>query len=161
MTRKKRTTKENLLKNISKSSIGTFSIRFNPSLRYKIELASRMGHRTLSGFIESCIIEVLKNKLWPDCKEGYLVTEFIDQNLWGYEYADRVAKLGIHSQNLLDLKEKLIWKIITESPELWKGPKNQFGLPEKPYLESNLDFMELRKNWETIEKAAGVSLDQP
>lgn len=149
-----------------KENSGTLTIRFDPKLRYQLELTARLQCRNnLSGLIEDCVRKTIKTtalypeNVFPDADRTITIGSYIE-NLWDVDISDRVAKLGIHAPHLLEYKEQKIWKLITQTSSLWIGEINQLGLPLRTDVVSNFDFVKLRNNWDLFVKVANGELEQ-
>ncbi|MGF6470143.1 hypothetical protein [Paraburkholderia youngii] len=119
------------------------TVRFDPRLRYLVELAARKQRRTVSSFLEwaaeQAINEVtIGTKVFED-EPGFPRTEDVSAGdwadlLWDVDRPDRLAKLGQHFPELLTYDEQIIWKRIQEDAEVWHGG-------------AQLDFPLMRSRW--------------
>lgn len=117
------------------SGSGTLSIRFDPKLRYQVELAARVEYQNLSSFIEDAIRERLKKvKINPFDESNDTVFSCIEQ-LWDVDIPDRIIKLANLFPHLLDHEEQKIWKYIRENFLYSTGDKIKIDLIRKDWKE--------------------------
>ena len=121
---------------LSNDGSGTLSIRFDPKLRYALELGARVEHRNLSNLMEAAIREYLtKVKLHSYINNEDTISNCIEK-LWDVDLPDRLCKLGMIAPHLLNHDEQKIWKWINERSIYW--------------IEQNIDFQRVRIEWESI-----------
>jgi hypothetical protein len=96
------------------------SVRIDPRLKYLAELAARKQRRTLSGFIEWAIEDVLtrvelrQRGLGFDNDENVTVEQEADR-LWDVDEAERFARLAILYPDLLTFEDQRVWKLLNDS----------------------------------------------
>ncbi len=118
------------------------SLRVDPVVRFGLELAARAGKRTVSGVIESAIETLFENtrlKL-PDGEEFSL--RHIVSAIWSPNEVERLVGLGIALPNLLDFDESRMWKVITETRDLWNHPRQRTRV--------NFDWETAVNSWEKL-----------
>jgi hypothetical protein len=113
------------------------TVRFDPRLRYLVELAARKQRRTVSSFLEwaaeQAVNEVtIGTKVFED-EPGVPRIDDVSAGdwadlLWDVDRPDRVAKLGLNFPELLTYDEQIIWKRIQEDGEVWEGAELVFPL---------------------------------
>lgn len=116
-----------MIKNKANPSSGTLSIRFDPKLRYSIELAARVLHRSLSGLIEAAIRDYLEfiflTKPGDDTVDKDDLSAIIE-DLWDVDHSYRFCNLALKYPHLLNYEEQKLWKIILGNPAYWDDKKN-------------------------------------
>ncbi len=144
----------------------TVTVRLDPKLNYFTELAARSQRRTKSSFIEWAVAEALKSVNLPealvyDDDIGSMRSPTINEksfDLWHVDEPDRIAALAIHAPALLTHDEQLIWKLVRENGNLWKGRHDTFGEWRWEVKEGGLVLERLREHWETFKKVANQEL---
>ena len=147
---------------LARSEIVT--VRFNPQLRYLIELAARKQRRTVSSLIE-CEIEKNLSKMF--LKEAGINSaapvsvEDEKDKLWDTEEADRFAKLAFNYPELLNHYEQVLWRLIKENGYVWN-----ICVDEKTMeyfwdgKEQSLNFKKLQETWERFQAVAMGDADK-
>jgi hypothetical protein len=154
------------------------SVRLEPKVRFAAELAGRQYRRTLSGFIEMAVKEMLtqicfegytmyrdnlkdattvedKKKDSGDLDPSYFSMMRIAERVWDSDEIDRTMKLARENQELLTLEEKRIWKVIQNDEKYWE-PTGEEMINEAGEFREKMDLrIELvREDWEEIKKRA-------
>jgi len=139
------------------------TIRFDPKLRYLIELAARKQRRTVSSFLE-WVAEKSLDQVFLYEGTGYNGDHNVTiadeaENLWDVDDAERLARLAIRYPDLLTHEEQLIWKTIKDSGLIWEGVdwNGTRWVPNWAKLEQGV-FPQLRDDWETFKKVASGEL---
>ena len=109
---------------LSRSEVVT--VRFDPKLRYALELGARAHRRTVSSFIEwaveKALVDVPLQGAASDTKENVL--NWLPK-LWDVGHAERVWKLFNNFPNLLTFEEERAAMAIAKCPLLFLGPENK------------------------------------
>lgn len=129
------------------------TVRFDPRLRYLVELAARKHRRTVSSFLEwaaeRAVMEltigekiVEKEVGSPELREVSF-GEWSDL-LWDVDRPDRLVKLALGFPDLLTYDEQVIWKRIQEDRDVWRAE------PPSPLQMTDwtvIDFQLVRSRW--------------
>lgn len=136
----------------------TVTVRLDPKLRYLAELAARKQRRTLSSFIEWAIEDSLKRvHLYEGSGDNDDQSRSVadeKSNLWDVDEPDRFAKLALSYEYLLTHEEQVLWKVIRETGNLWKGRDDSDGNWEWQVDKDSLVLELLREHWEDLNKVA-------
>jgi hypothetical protein len=139
----------------------TVTVRFDPKLRYLLELAARKQRRTVSSFIEWAVEESLKQVLIREDSHSNsgvsnLSIADVAAVLWDVDESDRLALLAFDYPDMLTHEEQTIWKMVKEHGLFWDGFHDEFGSEkwrwnvEKHYLR----FQILREYWPALKSFA-------
>lgn len=106
-------------------------VRFNPRLRYAIELLARKEHRTVSSMIEKLVDEAIKKhsiKILPQIEddferyaEPYLeasITKALEY-VWHTDEMRRFIATALRVPNLLSYEEERMWNFIKNNRHYW------------------------------------------
>jgi hypothetical protein len=148
-----------------KSKVGTprtevFAMRLDPKLKYLAEIAARKQRRSLANFMEWAIELGLKNtELNNDSQYSATVWDK-SGDLWDVDDADRFAKLVFMTPELMTYDEQILWKVICETGQVWKGAHDsdgdwQWGIGEKYLIGERL-----RQYWNDFRKVASGEADK-
>lgn len=124
------------------------TVRFDPRVRFALELASRVQRRTVSSLIEWAVDRTLREVKTqaPDGRETP-ISQLLSQ-IWDVDEADRFLNLALTAPELLTFEEQRIWKHIHKfKSELWKNDTPDRGA--------------IRRNWEKIKKFQSISWFTP
>lgn len=131
----------------------TVTVRLEPKLRYLAELAARKQRRTLSSFIEWAIEATLEREtLYSyDSAAGPMDATGAEaaNDLWDVDEADRFVMLAVNVPSLLTHDEQVLWKLIKETPYVWKNSDKAV-----------IDFQRLRECWDTLKAVSGGEADR-
>ena len=133
----------------------TVTVRFDPKLRFALELASRRQRRTVSSFIEWAVDQAVRQeKLFPE-KSSSLTIHDATERIWDVEDSERFVNLANHHPHLLTHEEEVLWKLIKTMSFLWLSPES-LASDEKEWEKklNKLDFIRLRGVWKDLNKAA-------
>jgi hypothetical protein len=100
---------------LSRSEVVT--VRFDPKLRYALDLGARAHRRTVSSFIEWAVEKALVDV--PLCGATSETTENVLEwlpKLWDIDHAERVWKLANNFPNLLTFEEERAALAIAKCP---------------------------------------------
>ncbi len=122
----------------------TMTVRLDPRLRYLAELAARKQHQTLSSYIEWAIQQSLRQVELGDSPASCVAYE--GGFLWSDDDLQRFAQLASRYPNLLNHEEQARWRLIRDTPAVWKDG------------ELNLEL--LRGNWEKFVAVARGEADR-
>ncbi len=141
----------------------TVTIRFDPKLRYLMEVAARKQRRTVSSFIEWSVEQTLSQvELTMADNETHDPVARAALWLWEPHEADRLAKLALYYPDLLTYDELVVWKLIEECEGLWNWPTPRTGLEKHivaPERDKALNYPKLRAHWEDVKKVAAGEAD--
>ena len=138
----------------------TVTLRLDPRLRYLTELAARKQRRTVSSFIEWAVEQALPLvMLKGDSSSGHSDLLHASVILWDPIAADRLAKLGLYSPDLLTYGEQVLWKLIQECEPLWLVAFNQRKTLPPQEQDKVLLYPALRLHWEALQKVAAGEAD--
>jgi len=138
---------------LSRSEVVT--VRFDPRLRFGLELAARKQRRTVSSFIEWAVDKALSEITVEDKMDNrgpYNIHELLGLT-WHVHPADRLVKLGEMFPELLTYDEECSYKTIVENrnffwKESWTGDR---VIP---------DFNKIRENWDALQNNTWTLPDQ-
>ena len=105
----------------------TVTIRLDPKLRYLVELAVRVQRRTTSSFIEWSIEKALDLVVLDEGTNRACTVDEAAFLLWDPDEEDHFALLGFWHPELMTYEEQQLWKIVRESPWLWRGAYQDQG----------------------------------
>lgn len=130
-----------------------FAMRFDPKTKYLAEVAARKQRRSLSNFMEWAVELALKNTfLEHDSQESVWD---MSTDLWDVDEADRFIRMAFIHPELLTYDEQVLWKVICEWGNLWKGKKDQEGKWQwKTDDLSKLNLERLRRKWKILKSIA-------
>ena len=114
-------------------------VRFNPKLRFAIDLLSRQEQRTISSLIEKLTGEALKTytlKVAPYTDEEIEQTsiekpylekpmEEVMNDLWHVDEAHRFINTAFHAHHLFSYEEETIWNFIKRNGYYWTMYKSK------------------------------------
>ena len=128
----------------TKNTRESLTLRFDPRMRYGLELLARRQHRTISAVVEWAVGMALHHP-----SEGLMFrkgegeeAELLLEKVWDVSEPDRLINLAENFPDLLSYDEGWIWKVLTENSSI---TKNQDG-------SWNMDI--IRKDWEQIKEYA-------
>jgi hypothetical protein len=118
---------------LSRSEVVT--VRLDPKTRYLAELAARRQRRTLSSYIEWVIAENLDMFVdWEPSRSG-VDAQLLAERFWDVDDCDRLVKLALYDNSLLNFREQVLWKRIQEQA-----------------APGDLDLSERKAKWEKVRK---------
>ena len=132
----------------------TVTVRLEPKLRYLAELAARKQRRTLSSFIEWAIEATLERDTYSyDSATGPIGATWAEvvNDLWDVDERDRFVLLARNMPSLLTHDEQVLWKLIKETPYVWKT---------HPTIGPGIDFDRLRECWPVLNAVARGEADR-
>jgi hypothetical protein len=149
----------------------TVTVRFDPRLRYLLELAARRQRRTVSSFIEWAVEESFSHVIIKegfDEREGNYSVSVAEaaSRLWDVDEADRFVKLAFIYPDMLTHEEQILWKLIRRTGSLWRGHYADLGNAEETLEwtwrveEGNLIFDRLREYWGKFKAVAEGDMDE-
>lgn len=145
----------------------TVTVRFDPKLRYLLELAARKQRRTVSSFIEWAVEESLKQVLLrEDSNTNNGVNNFsiaaAGGVLWDVDEPDRFALLALGYPDMLTHEEQTIWKMVKENGLFWDGFHNQMDSFKWEWrvAKDSLRFQVLREHWPALKSLASGEIAQ-
>ena len=116
------------------------TVRFDPKLRYALDLGARAHRRTVSSFIEwaveKALVDVPLYGATSDKTENVL--EWLPK-LWDIDHAERVWTLANTFPNLLTFEEERAAKAISENPLQFMNQST-----------GNVDFKKVNLVWEGL-----------
>lgn len=125
----------------------TVTVRFDPRLRYLVELGSRKQRRTVSSFVEVAVEAYLSQVDLTE--ETTVASEAVA--LWEPEECERFARLAKKHPELLDHEEQLTWSFIRGHPLFWADTHwTGDGLVEWSKKNENLVLWKVRRYWPKI-----------
>jgi hypothetical protein len=134
------------------------AVRFDPELKYMMELAARVQRRSVANYVEWAVEESLKNveiHLFgiDDGEPTMLSDRQVRSDLWDPLEPDRFCNLAYIAPNLLTHDEQKLWKFIKEVVSILYPSSNGFLMEVK--VDQHLEAMELvRKSWEFLKNSA-------
>ena len=134
----------------------TVTVRLDPQLRYMADMAARSQRRTLSSFIEWAIHRSLDDVSLRDSEgDADKVSDLVDE-LWDVDEADRFMLLVGFNPDLLTHEEQILWKLITETPEVWSvDPSEQIGMYGRTEIDvQTIRIDKLRSKWQELKATA-------
>ena len=139
----------------------TVTVRFDPKLRYLLELAARKQRRTVSSFIEWAVEESLKQVLIREVSNSNsgvsnLSIADVAAVLWDVDESDRLALLAFDYPDMLTHEEQTIWKMVKEHGLFWDGYHNQLNSFKWEWrvAKDSLQFQILREYWPELQSVA-------
>jgi hypothetical protein len=91
---------------LSRSEVVT--VRFDPKLRFALELASRRQRRTVSSFIEWVVAQaIMQEKLSPEQSSSLTIDDIV-RKIWDVQGSKRLANLADNFPELLTHEEELL-----------------------------------------------------
>jgi hypothetical protein len=135
------------------------TVRFDPKLKYLSELAARKQRRPLSSYIEWAVerslAEVQLKEDWNGEKITVNDAERIHQ-LWDLDEPDRIIRLALYFPDLLTHDEQIVWKLVRENGNIWKGrfsgsPDLEWRWEVKP---ETIIWQRLREYWPDFKAVA-------
>jgi len=103
----------------------TVQVRFDPRMRYSLELASRLQRRSVSSFVE-CAADAYLASVVVDVDPAFSsrstselsLKQLVDQ-LWDVDEIVRFVRLAQIAPKLLTYEEELIWRFIASTACFW------------------------------------------
>jgi hypothetical protein len=144
---------------LSRSEIVT--VRFDPKVRYLVELAARKHRRTVSSFIEWAVELSFKQVGLLDASPEHVIpltVRDMAEVLWDIDEADRFVTLAIRLPDLLVHEEQILWKLIYENGFLWKGRFGPRGEWDYTVQHASLIKSRLRNHFATFKSVAAGDL---
>jgi len=80
--------------------------------------------------------------------------------LWDVDEADRFVKLALNYPDLLTHDEQVLWKLIQENGNLWRGHYDSDGDWRWKITENSIIYKRLRENWELFNGVAAGDIDK-
>jgi len=104
---------------LSRSEVVT--VRFDPKVRYALDLAARAQRRTVSSLIEWAVDRAL-HEVTTQAPNGQetKITDLLNQ-IWDVDESDRFLNLAITAPELLTFEEQKILKHMRGFSHLWDG----------------------------------------
>lgn len=139
----------------------TMTMRLDPKLNFLVEMAGRAQRRTKSSYAEWAVEQGLSQTWVPGAADWngqpQSIADLADR-LWDVDEADRLAKLAFHAPTLMTHDEQVIWKVIINHHDFWKGKWAQMGPFAEEWKwtvqESSLLFDRVRDEFELIKRVA-------
>jgi uncharacterized protein (DUF1778 family) len=137
----------------------TVTVRFDPKLRYLLELAARKQRRTVSSFIEWAVEESLKQVVLREDSHSNngasnLSIADVAAVLWDVDESDRFALLALDYPDMLTHEEQTIWKLVKEHGLFWDGFHGHSFKWEWRVAKDSLRFQILREYWPELQSVA-------
>lgn len=135
-----------------------FAMRFDPRIKYLAEIAARKQRRSLSNFMEWAVELGLMNTFLVQNSQVSVLD--MSNEFWDVIEADRFVKLAYGHPELLSFHEQLLWKVICERGNLWKGKKDSAGNWRWKTDDVNkLSIERLRRKWDLLKSVASGEIE--
>jgi hypothetical protein len=100
----------------------TVTVRLDPKIHYLASIAARYQQRTLSGFIERAVRQVLSHEalMESEATPGNTPAPHLSpwlEGLWDVDESDRIFKLATFMPSLMTIAEQRLWKLFTVQTE--------------------------------------------
>jgi len=139
----------------------TVTVRFDPKLRYLLELAARKQRRTVSSYIEWAVEESLKQVVIREDSQSNneasnLSIADVAAALWDVDESDRFALLALDYPDMLTHEEQTIWKLVKDHGLFWVGYISHINGIKWVWLveKDSLRFQILREHWLALKSLA-------
>jgi hypothetical protein len=129
---------------LSRSEVVT--VRLDPKTRYLAELAARRQRRTLSSYIEWVVAESLSTFILEEMDRNGADADIAIGDLWDVDECDRLVKLALYDDSLLNYREQVLWKRIQE-----QAAPGDLDLSER-----KVEWENIRRIWSQLETADGT-----
>ena len=144
------------------------TVRFDPRLRFAVELAARKQRRTISSFIEWAVEKAVKEvevgKLFKIDNKSRTAWQAM-AIIWRVDDAELFLRFVKRLPTLLSYEQEELWDLISKSPYFWQVKIGQDGkpewLPRRFRIGKTLLTQRVQEQWETLNKivAGEVSFD--
>jgi hypothetical protein len=113
------------------------AIRFDPRLKYLVDIAARGQHRSVSSFIEETVERAVNDAEIASLGGLVITIASVADELWDVDEPDRFFRLASRFPALLTYNEQKLWKKVRETFELLEQN-----------LDGSLNMLEiLRRRW--------------
>lgn len=134
------------------------TVRLDPRLRFAVELAARLDHRTASAFIERAIEEKIEKCRFlspeladdPEMADMDIPLKSAVEWVWDVDEPDRFVKMALFLPDLLNYDEQVLWKRICECDALWLRDAQTRQHLKRYELREALDYPALRERWASL-----------